>query len=35
VRTVHYHLSGVFGKLGISSRGELHRVRRATLIPSG
>jgi DNA-binding CsgD family transcriptional regulator len=26
VRTVQYHLSGVFGKLGISSRGELHRV---------
>jgi DNA-binding CsgD family transcriptional regulator len=25
-RTVQYHLSKVFGKLGISSRGELHRV---------
>jgi DNA-binding CsgD family transcriptional regulator len=25
-RTVQYHLSKVFGKLGISSRGQLHRV---------
>jgi DNA-binding NarL/FixJ family response regulator len=26
VRTVQYHLSKVFAKLGISSRVELHRV---------
>jgi DNA-binding CsgD family transcriptional regulator len=25
-RTVQYHLGKVFGKLGISSRGELYRV---------
>jgi DNA-binding NarL/FixJ family response regulator len=25
-RTVQYHLSKVFAKLGINSRGELHRV---------
>jgi DNA-binding CsgD family transcriptional regulator len=25
-RTVKYHLSKVFTKLGISSRGQLHRV---------
>jgi len=26
VRTVQYHLSKVFDKLGISSRGQLHQV---------
>jgi len=32
-RTVQYHLSNVFGKLGISSRGELHRMLPADLDP--
>jgi len=33
VRTVQYHLSKVFAKLGISSRGQLHRVLPGDLEP--
>jgi DNA-binding CsgD family transcriptional regulator len=33
VRTVQYHLSKVFTKLGISSRGQLHRVLPSDLEP--
>jgi DNA-binding CsgD family transcriptional regulator len=31
-RTVHYHLSRVFAKLGITSRGQLHRVSLALAV---
>jgi DNA-binding CsgD family transcriptional regulator len=34
-RTVQYHLSKVFAKLGIKSRAELHRVLPTTWLPSG
>jgi DNA-binding NarL/FixJ family response regulator len=33
-RTVQYHLSKVFTKLGISSRGQLHKVLPSDLEPS-